>query len=877
MRHVRAAISATVALFVAPCVASLVMPVAVLLVAAGVGATISAQDTPSSETVRSVTVEGNRRYTADQLISALGIRVGEPLDAEAVDRVGVRVLFERFFTRAEVYRKRVDPSLGDGIDVRVVVTELAVDLEPRFVGNVEIDDEELYEWAELSERSELYLYQAPRIQQRLLRNYHDEGFYFAEVTVVDRPGGVDPETGLEVAPDVVFEIKEGPEVKVSRIVITGNETLPDQRILFFKTGLSTLAEVDLRKPRIFGLFPKDFVEDKINADIIAMREVYRDYGFLNAVVELERLEFSEDREWVTIHVAIDEGGRYTVGSITVEGVELVLPEGARRYEQRPAELLYPEQELLDVLETKVGAIYERRHHSDDERALRKYYGERGHIDHQSLRASERWRLMQPILTFEKDAPVVHLTYPMSQGHEVFVREIVVAGNVHTQDRLIRDEITADPGEVADPVEIERSLARLTATGFFSDPGGLTHLDPTYRYLDTNDSSWKDLEFRVDEGQLLSLNLAGGISSNTGAFGVVGLSMKNFDVGNPPDSWWNVVDEVATRRAFHGAGQDLTIKASPGTEYSTFSVRFTDPDVLRRHRKQISLSLTAQETLRRFRTHDEARSLYGFTIGRQLTIDSGVYAGYMTGDVTVDEIFRNREAEAGNPFTVPRKLKEQEGTLDLAHVVLGYRYSTIDNRLNTRNGIRFNFDNQFYDRAIGSDVNFVKSTMTFDWWDEFDEDPYVVSPYYHLQLAGGVTKAYGDSGPVPFTEQFFLGGLSTLRGYRFRGVGPNERNFAAGGQTMLHGTLEYRYPIVKQIQPGTYREYESLQAGLFLDFGVLDADDFALDTNDIRVTAGFLFGVSVPIPITFSFGWPLRRVEEADGDDRERVFGFNIGF
>ena len=117
--------------------------------------TVAAQATDNL--VRSVTVEGNQRYTDDQLLSALGIRVGEPLDAEQVDKVGVRVVFERFHSRVEIYRRTLDPAEGGGIAVRVVVTELAVDLEPRFVGNVEIDDDELYEWAELSERSELYV------------------------------------------------------------------------------------------------------------------------------------------------------------------------------------------------------------------------------------------------------------------------------------------------------------------------------------------------------------------------------------------------------------------------------------------------------------------------------------------------------------------------------------------------------------------------------------------------------------------------------------------------------------------------------------------------------------------------------------------------
>jgi outer membrane protein assembly factor BamA len=47
----------------------------------------------------------------------------------------------------------------------------------------------------------------------------------------------------------------------------------------------------------------------------------------------------------------------------------------------------------------------------------------------------------------------------------------------------------------------------------------------------------------------------------------------------------------------------------------------------------------------------------------------------------------------------------------------------------------------------------------------------------------------------------------------------------------------------------------------------------VDLNEVRMSAGFLFGISVPIPIVFSFGFPLRK---RDGDDTQ-ILGFNIGF
>lgn len=828
------------------------------------------EELTQEEIVQRVTVVGNQRYGADQLVQALGVRVGRPLEQEVVQR-GVRVLFETFKVRAEVQKRPLPPEEGGGIELRLVIEELPVDLEPRFVGNVDIETKKLLEWAELREREELFLYQAPSIRGRLIRRYREEGYYFVEVNVVERPGGTDEATGEFLAPDVIFEIKEGPKVRVKDVVLEGNESFPDHRfLLLFRRGLKKLAEVELGKPGWFGLFPDAFDSRELDADIVAMREVYRDFGYLDAIVELDRLEFSQDRSWVTPHVAIDEGGLYTVGSLRIEGVEIV--PGPQGRQELPQELFFEEQELLSLLELTEGDTYERRVHAEDGRTLRRFYGGRGYISHPTLNEADSWSFLEPRLTFEADRPVVHVTYRIAQGRQIFIREIPIVGNVHTQDRVIRRMITVRPGDIADPESIERSRQRIEATGWFSDQFDINHREPEIRFKDTDDPSWKDLEFLVEEGQVLTFNLAGGVSSNNGAFGTISLTMQNFDATNLPTSLRATIDDVATRRAFHGGGQRLRIRAQPGTEYSFFDVLFSEPDLFGLHEDRISASLSASKNLRIYRSHDERRSALGLRLGRSLRVDDAVYLGVELETVEVSDVSTGGEPGFVDPFTVPVDLKAQEGELDLSHFVLGYRYSSIDNGLNTRNGIEIDFENSIYTEALGSDAEFVKSELSFDWWNEFDDDPELVSPYCHFQIAGGVGVPFGDTDEVPYTERYFLGGLSTLRGYRYRGVGPNENDFPIGGQTMLHGTLEYRFPLVKQVQPGTYREYESIQGGFFVDWGVLDPDDFSFDTREIRATAGFLFGFSVPLPITFSFGWPVR-----DGEgDVERVFAFNIG-
>jgi len=828
---------------------------------------------PQRPVVRAVRVEGQQRYTAEQLIAAFGQHVGEPLLAEPELRRGIEVLFGTFHVRAQAEYLPA-PDNPREIEVVLRVEELPLDLELRFVGNVDIDDEKLREWAGLGEREELYLYQAPRIRSRLLQHYREEGYYFADVKVVERPAGVDPDTGAATAPDVIFEILEGPEVKVSEVKLHGNHLLPNKGALFFKRGLSKLAKAELRAPYIWGLFAKDFVPETLDADILGMRQVYRDLGYLDAVVELQRLEFSEDREWVTIHIAIEEGEPYTVSEVEIEGLHRVHDEQAPNdYREEPEELLFPLDELLSKLAIKPGEVFQQRLVDEDHRTLRDYYGVRGHVEHSSLPAWEGFRFLEPVLVFSESEPTVRVIYRLVQGAPISLREILVRGNVHTQDRVLRRLMTIKPGQLAVPKEIERSRARIEATDFFSpDVFHPDVLPPRVRYLDTGDPAVKDVEFAVEEGGVLGFEISGGLSTTNGAFGAIRLRKGNFDITNLPSSFGSTIEEVARLEAFHGAGQSLRIEAAPGTEVTRYSVSFFDPDVFHMQEDYVGLGLDARNVRRIYESHDELRREYSVKLQRQLTADSSAFVRYGIGRVEIDNLNTGGEPGLNTPLSVPEDLAAQEGTSHLGHIDVGWEYNTVDSRIQPRNGLDLNLQTALYTQTLGSDFDFDKSTIQLDFYNEFDDDPDLVSDYVHLGFQLGVGAAFSGTDEIPYSERTFFGGRQ-VRGFDFRGIGPNENGFPIGGTTSFYGTLEYRRPLVKNMQPGSYREVEAIQGGLFLDFGLQDPEEFSLDMGELRASYGFLFGLSFPVPLTFSFGFPLRDGE----DDDKQVFEFEIGF
>jgi outer membrane protein insertion porin family len=122
---------------------------------------------------------------------------------------------------------------------------------------------------------------------------------------------------------------------------------------------------------------------------------------------------------------------------------------------------------------------------------------------------------------------------------------------------------------------------------------------------------------------------------------------------------------------------------------------------------------------------------------------------------------------------------------------------------------------------------------------------------------------GDDAPV--FERFYAGGFRSLRGFHFRGVGPDVFGFKVGGNFMFLNSAELQIPVLANDQ---------FYVVGFVDSGTVE-EDVRLD--NYRVTAGFGFRIQMPgmgpVPIALDFGFPIVK---QDTDDRQ-TFSFWLGF
>jgi outer membrane protein insertion porin family len=469
-----------------------------------------------------------------------------------------------------------------------------------------------------------------------------------------------------------------------------------------------------------------------------------------------------------------------------------------------------------------------------------------------------------------------VTYRIAQGRQRFIREVMFRGAKHTRDRVVRREVGMLPGQMADSKEITKSLNRLYSTNYFLDE--MTpedHKDPTYHFIPTDDPDWVDLEYLVEEGRVVNFMIQAAIDSNSGLFGRLSLSMRNFDVTNTPDNWVDTFGDIYDKEAFHGAGQLLNLEISPGTEIDYYRVRFVEPDLFRTEFNRYGLEL---EFLRRTSTtadfYTEDRTNRQIEIGREFGRELWMGVGYTNQILDVTDI----EAPLvgivePDGTTVPPQIFEQEGESDLIGGLFEVRYHNVDTTLNTREGVTVNWKNGFYGGAFGGDYEFYKSDLDFEWRTLLGPPDVDAAPGFRFSAGVGIGDAYGESTAIPYTERYFLGGRTTLRGFEYRGVGPNYNGEPLGGETSMNATAQFHFPLYSVVQPGSYRAVEMFYGVLFVDAGVLDPDPYRLDFNELRASVGFGFGMARPLPLILNFGFPIR---EGDGDSTE-VLSFSISY
>lgn len=600
----------------------------------------------------------------------------------------------------------------------------------------------------------------------------EKGHQFAEVTprVEEMPGG--PKLVR-----VIFDVNEGPQVKIRDIEFVGNNEVSD--------GSLKRRMKDTKEHWFLSWITGrgKFQEVKFEEDAEKVEEFYREKGYVQARVgtpEIRTLNDSPDGEtrWVQLRVPVTEGPRYRIGEVTFDGNTVV-----------KTEFLHP------LFKLKPGEYYSEKNVRKGFEKAREIYGAGGYFEFTGYPDMEFVEPAEGPLAGPAQ-PTVNVTMRLQEGAQYFVNRITFTGNTTTRDNVIRREMRLVEGGVFSTEALKYSIRRLNQLGYFQNLEQSPNAVDVQKTADANNQV--DVTLKLEEQNRNQLTFGAGVSQFEGFFGQLSFQTSNF----------------------LGRGESLTLSMQAGSRAENYQVAFSEPflfdrnitggiDVYKRslqYINQFTQESTGGNLLFGFPVADFSRlfitySYEGTTVSdfNEAFFDPSCYfretgcrainvndPSQLTPDAL--ELLRR------NPYLQDSLLIGQGGKRTISKIVPSFVFNTVDNPIFPSTGRRLSLS--FEAAGLGGNTHFLKPSIE------------AVGFFRHTNrtsfgLRGQVQyiRPYGNTTTLPIFERLFMGGEYSIRGFDLRTIGPRDPNtqLVLGGNKSLLVNAEYLITIAGPVR------------------------------------------------------------------------------
>jgi len=553
----------------------------------------------------------------------------------------------------------------------------------------------------------------------------------------------------------------------------------------------------------------------------AIRSALRAQGFWDAEVQGP---FDERREGrVYLRYRVSPGPFYRIAAVRVEGVRL-FPAGTfdRLTSLRPGQPAT--QEAIEA------AVQE----------VRSRYHQRGHLG--------VW------LDYELEpAGADRLTVVIrvrNEGRPVRVGEVAIRGNRVTREKVILREVGLFPGDPFDMDKVAQSERRLRNLNYFEWVRG----GPEERTANV-----ADLIFQVEEKPTGMLSFGASFSSVDSLVGQIELTQGNFDLFNWP--------------TFMGGGQRLKLSLRAGSRLSEYTLSFVEPWFLDR---PLSLGLDTYLTRRSYTDYVVQRAGGSLSLTYPTRLGFNTEWRYRLERISLDDVTATNTYTDVDGVTTFRFVEEE--TRYASSLGLTLWRDRRDNPFVPSRGYRLSGSATLTGGPLGFDTDLYRLALRAE-----QHVPLLWGHVLSLRASAEVVEAFGDTDEVPLAERLYCGGPRTVRGFKYRDVGPKAYRTTVradgtaeteyrprGGQTLLLASAEYTVPTpVPQIR-----------LAVFGDVGSLAVDPFDFGMEELAWSWGLGVRFNLPyFPIRFDYALDTGyRTPREDRDrTREDRFSFWVGY
>ena len=703
--------------------------------------------------ISDIQITGNRRIPAETIKARLFVRAGDVYDPNSLERDFNSLWNTGYFEDLRFEKE----DTTKGVILHIYVKERPTIRDIKYVGLSSVTQSDVLDRFKkdkvgLTMENQYDPTKVKKAEVTLKEMLAEHGRQFATVKTELR-------TIPPAAVGVTFIVKEGPKVKVGRIKFEGNKRVNSRTL---RAAMHNTKPIGVPHSLVLeNLFARTYDASKLSEDQERVRYEYQKRGFFKALVQdpQTKMRDTHGHFWpfqrgtgkaVDITIPVEEGERYTLGSITFNG-------GAPGRNYTALRKLFP---------MKDGDIFNADAIRKGLEDLRKAYSAEGYINFTPL----------PDTTFDEDKKLIFVKIDLDEGKQFSVRRIEFVGNTTTRDKVIRRELALEEGQVYNSKLWEFSLLRLNQLDYFAP----LKAEQDSETKVNNQTNTVDITLKVKEKGKNSIGLTGGVSGLAGTF--IGL---NYQTNN-----------------FLGLGETLTVQADVGNQQRDLLFGFTEPYLFDRplqfgftvytrrynfdQAKQFEL-LTgqkvnfSQDVLGLLQNYTQSST--GFTTSLSYPLHRslkriGITYSYDRSNITTfsDASSQLFQQLAFRNFAGPNALNG----IVTSKIQPIFSVSTVDRPFNPHSGKSIFFSADL--AGLGGNVRSIRPVVDFKQFIPVHlfkpdrEGRNVIG--YHIQAAF-ITGYSGRVAP-PF-ERFYLGGDNDLRGFDIRAVSPIA--FLVNRQTM----------------------------------------------------------------------------------------------
>ncbi len=757
--------------------------------------TPQSNQTPKEMKVKSISYVG-LSYMSDMLANEIvKIRVGDIVDSKKID-TAVLALFNQGYFK-DVYATFEGGILEfhfdekariAGVEIKGYGTEKEKDGLKSQMGIKKGDtfDEQKLEHAKTALKTAL----------------EGQGYYGSVVEVRT-------EKVSEGALLIVFDVNRGDSIYIKQSIYEGSSKLKRRMI----ESLSANKQRDFMG-WMWGLNDGKLRLDQLEYDSLRIQDVYMRRGYLDAHISSPFLKTDFSTHDAKLHYKVKEGIQYRISDILIEIDNPVVPL----------------KTLEKVLKVKRKDVFNIEHLRADAQILKTEIADKGYA----------FAVVKPDLDKDEKNGLVKVIYRIEVGDMVYINDVIISGNQRTSDRIIRRELLLGPKDKYNLTKLRNSENSLRRLGFFSK----VKIEEK-----RVNSSLMDLLVSVEEGRTGQLQFGLGYGSYGGLMLNGSVSERNlFGTGQSVSLYAN----IAT-----GGGRSYPGMPKGAGRMFAGNLSLTNPRIFD---SWYSSTINLYADYRVSYQYIQQGGGFGVNVGRMLGNRTHVSLGYnlnVTKLLGFSSPLYNRYYSSTKQIIIPSQpvcvsslglllgLRQVQScstpgstrvgqtppvtglwdrdyhTPITSSFTLDVSYDNTDDYYFPRNGVIF---------SSYATMSGLPSSGTLNSWNGLGGNVRNTkvygkfAAYHHLQkyllidliarfkTQGGYIFRYNTEDYLPLNSTFYMGGVTTVRGFRNGSITPkDEFGLWLGGDGIFTASTELSYGVLKAAK---------MRLAWFFDFGFL---------------------------------------------------------